>query len=198
MGEGVTERVGNEREAGRQMKGVVVVGVVKYLRLWSRRQPGRALRLSEAAHQLLEGTPIVPSGWYDYEAYLELMRAVHEEVFRGRDDALIGFVTAGVPDVYQGPHRHLVRTGEPDRTLRDLEALWSTCHSFGKPRADVGTTDATVCFAGVDGMTRLEGLVNAGWVGGVIEFAGARDLQWEWLTEPWYGAPDLKVAYRWR
>ncbi len=183
----------------REMKGIVVVGAVKALRRWLRGQtPEPELGLSPEARLLLRSREILPSSWYPYGAYLELMTVAHEEMLGGDDEAFREFVAAGTPIVYGGAHRILIHDGDPGRTLRQVGSLWKTCHSFGDPRAEVADGKAIVHFEEVEGMTRLEGLVNAAWVAGAVEMAGGADVRWSWLEEPWAGGAELRVLYRWR
>ena len=182
------------------MKGVVVAGVVRFIR--KRQRSGalpEKLDLGEGAEHLLT-IPIVPSAWCDYSAYLELMELVYSRVL-GRDlEALAGFSAAGAPVVYGGAHRSLIEQGRPERTIRNVKVHWRICHDFGRAVSEVGQSEALVHIHDALPMSEVEGTINAGWIGGILSAAGANHVQREILESPWTaeGNDRLTIRYRWR
>ena len=81
--------------------------------------------------------------------------------------------------------------------LRGIEALWGTCHDFGTPSVDASENEATVRIADALPMSEIEGVINMGWIRGVLEVAGAHDLHCEILEKPWEGAKEQAIRYRW-
>jgi len=185
-------------QASRHMKGVVVEPVVRYVRKCIKAGTiSNLVDLGDRARGLLEGAPIVPSTWYDYDAYFELMHTIFTQPLRGDLEALAGFSAAGAKLVYCGVHSSLIQPGRPLETIRNVRTQWKICHDFGRAESERGDHEAIVHVRDAVPMSEIEGYINAGWIGGILASAGANGVRRNLVARPWQAGEVLTIHYSW-
>ena len=179
----------------RQAKGVNLIGVVKLLRGARKKKPV-VRRLSPAAQLALDSF-ILPTSWYAFEVFEELLLATHEEVYGGTDETARELGRAYSRMMFQGAHKAYVHPGEPGRSLVGFERVWSSIFNFAGLTVKTGPGQALVQFSGYPATSRTHGQILVGVTEELLRLAGAGDIKVEVLAAPWLGTGEMRFDMRW-
>lgn len=154
--------------------------------------------LGEAERRLLEDT-VLASEWYPFDAFENLLEAVHEQMLGGSDEAAMRMGEAAATEMLRGVHNIFVAEGDPVRTLEALPRMWDRYFDFGHVGVESeGERAAELTIGGYTGMGRCHGLVFVGWGRTAVELSGAEVASYEIVRSPWEGAEDLQVRVEWK
>jgi hypothetical protein len=177
--------------AGGRIKGVAVLGIVKFLR--ARRDDALPLLRPELHHYLND--TVSPSSWYPEMDQAELLHA-GSLLYQGSPDRaleLMGEIAArGHSEIY---HELLVGRGSQSRTF----ALWSTQHDTGELRR-VRETATRMSFELVnfEGTSREFCLLFTGYLRGTFTVNGFSDVTVEKLACKLWGDSSCIWRCAWK
>lgn len=182
----------------RHTKGVVLLELVRALKKWRRNQPEDAFdSLPPEDRELLEGALIIPLTWYPYDQLIRLLSFAFENMLGQSTSAFRTFCSAGTNGAYSGPHRRLICLNDPPGTVRNMPLLWRACHDFGDAHTSLDGNRAEVMLRNLGPLTSLEPDINAGWISGILERAGANHVQAEVISSD-ETVGDITLVFTWR
>jgi hypothetical protein len=177
--------------AGGRIKGVAVLGIVKFLR--SRRDDALARLRPELHHYLTE--TVSPSTWYPESEHAELLVA-GSQLYTGSPDRALEVMGEVAARSHSEIYRELlVGRGSQSRTF----ALWSTQHDTGELRR-VRETATRMSFelVGFEGTSRELCLLFTGYLRGTFLVNGFFDVTVEKLGCKLWGDPSCLWRCAWK
>lgn len=137
----------------------------------------RALVAPHLRHYLAEGERISVADWYPESDHIELVRAL----VRAAGDPPGIWPTIGMASAQKdlgGVYRVLLREGDPAATALKAPVIWSSYHDTGRMVVTLdGRCRARFVLSDYGHPTREMCLIFDGHARGVIELAGARDVE---------------------
>ncbi|HVP28098.1 MAG TPA: hypothetical protein VMW35_02930 [Myxococcota bacterium] len=140
--------------------------------------PDGAARLDPRLRRYLDGGELVSvADWYPEEDQVGLLRPVVQHL-GGGTDAWKQMGRAAATFDLRGVYKHFLRPGDPTATIRKMAVLWSSYHDTGR-LAVILTAPCEVRFELVAyAAPSLEMCaINAGYFRGMLELAGAREIE---------------------
>lgn len=160
-----------------KIKGSIMSGIVRYLRL--HRQRSQKL-LTPGLREYLD-TRILATRWYPEEDYLGLMRALVQLREEPRDPGISRYEDSAreaATTHFEGPYRPLLIQGDPARTLANLRKFWQLRHDTGEMAVTmVKANDARVELRGYSLVAPEVCDLNQGTFWGMVRHAGGNDIR---------------------
>jgi len=181
----------------RNVKGVLFLDYVRMIRKskgvdWKK-------HLTEADVNLIENW-IEPSHWYPFDTFQRMGEAILAEIAAGDMDLVRSWGRLSVSSLIS-IHEFLVKKGSPGESLKRFQLLKSSFFDFdGFSVEMISDTSATlkVYIATREKSLEPSSYQLVGMVEGLIEVAGARDVQSRFLSKSWEGADKTLVDYAWQ
>jgi uncharacterized protein (TIGR02265 family) len=178
----------------RQIKGTLVVGMVKTVR---RDKSGTILeRLGEAERNLCR-SQILPAMWYPFETYKKLFNAVVEVVAGGDLELVRQWGRVYSEEVVSTVYRSAIVPGDPIACLAKYEALFGNFYSFGTLTVERrGPAEAKLSIRDFDpGWEPAYHLIR-GWLEQTLVLGGAREPTVDFEARSWQGDPETRYHIR--
>lgn len=177
----------------RQVKGIVQIDLVKFLRVQQRSAP--LPRMSQAAEDLLSSHVIV-SAWYSLGPYLEIIDVLDRVVLKGSEQAALEMGAVSGEKLMRTSYSSYIRSGEALECVMAMRHLWSGHYNFGAMTATLDAPGESVTFTLTDyeDISMAHALMTAGWGIAAARAAGAPRATLQVLERPWKG--DSRFCYR--
>lgn len=173
----------------RRTKGTSLIQLVKLLRDLRHK---RSLRLSPAGAALLEER-ILPSGWYSYTVFAELMQVAYEQLLGSSEESAMQMGLLAATSALSGPHGAFVLKGDPAATVLALRHLWRAANDFAALDAvSEGPNAVVFTLTGFPDLMPVHGVMTASWAVAAAQLAGSPRARCEILERPWSGAPRFR------
>lgn len=176
----------------RQVKGTLVVGMVKRVR---RDKTGGLLSRLGEAEQALCQSQILPVGWYPFETYRNVFDTVVDAVAGGEMEVVRQWGRAYAEEVVSTIYRSAIVAGDPIASLAKYETLFGHFYSFGTLEVErVGPREALLHIRDFDPDWEPAYHLIRGWLEQTLVLGGARNPRVEFESRSWQGDPE--TCYR--
>ena len=173
----------------RRTKGTSVIQLVKMLRDLRHK---RALRIPPAGAALLEER-ILPSEWYSYAAFAQLMQVAYEQLLGSSEENAMQMGLVAANAALAGPHGAFILKGDPAATVLALRHLWRAANDYGALDATSEGSNAVVfTLTGFPDVMPVHAAMIASWAVAAAQIAGSPRSRCEILERPWTGASRLR------
>ncbi|MGH1343567.1 MAG: hypothetical protein ACRBN8_18565 [Nannocystales bacterium] len=179
--------------AGRLIKGIDLVGLVKSLRV--ARSDNRLQGLDPSDLELIDQRVLL-SNWYPLDHFRRVLLLNHRHIQGGTNEAARAMGEFGAKTALEGAHSVFLHPGDPLQTLRGMATIWSAHFNFGEINVHVDGNTVRVVVQGYDDMEVLHGTLLFGWITKAAELAGAQIETSKIEESPWHGADCLVVMMR--
>lgn len=181
--------------SGRHIKGASFIELVKLLKVYRRRHPLDELREATVAFM---GQRILPSAWYPYEIFIELLETAYRRLLDSSEENALQMGIAGGQVALSTLHKAYIAAGDCAGSVLAMRHMWRAQCDFGDLRAELEDGGRAVRFTLTDypDMPAVHGMTTVGWGVAAARLGGARDAACEVFEKPWEGAPRLSYAIR--
>lgn len=141
-------------------------------------QPAAAARLEPRYRKYLDGSELVSvADWYPEEDQIGLLRALVQQLGGGPGAWQQMGRSAAIYDLGR-VYKNLLRAGDPTATVRKMPVLWSSYHDTGRLTVTIpAPCEAVYELADYGAPTPEMCSINCGYYRGMLELAGARDVE---------------------
>ncbi|NTV53147.1 MAG: DUF2378 family protein [Candidatus Firestonebacteria bacterium] len=123
---------------------------------------------------------VMPHGWYPFEYYVALNRAIVKVLGHGDEAILreVGYYSANVS--LNGIYKTFFRAGTPGFIVKIATRAWEQYFQNGQLKVETHTAQSlTMHFTGIEVLAREHFISTAGWIKKVLELSGAKNVKVE-------------------
>jgi len=177
------------------VKGSLFVDFVKTIR--ANKTGAYDSYLFDEDRKVLEGR-ILPSSWYPFETYKRCFQAVGKVVAHGSDSVYRGWGRQFCDEIMLSIYKRMLSDTSPMQTMRRYVSMFSMFYDFGTLELEERSENEVVlAFRDFDRDFAELYQLFYGWIERSLELSGAKDVQMNFLTCSWLGAPDTRFQIQW-